>query len=43
MYYEGVDCVGTANDVFKVVAPPVRWYSVRTAASVLDLAGSSLR
>ena len=27
---EGVDCVGTA-DVFKVVAPPVRWYSVTTA------------
>ena len=22
---QGVDYVGTANDVFKVVAPPVRW------------------
>ena len=26
---QGVDYVGTANDVFKVVSPTLPWYSVR--------------
>ena len=33
---QGVDCVGTADAVFKVVAPPVRRYSVRIGGSVLS-------
>ena len=33
-----VDYVGTANDAFTVVSPPVRRYSVRIGGSVLSLA-----
>ena len=32
----GVECVGTTNDVFKVVSPPVRRSSVRIGGSVLS-------
>ena len=40
---QGVDCVGTSNDVFEVVSSPVRRYSVRIGGSVLPSVPSSLQ
>ena len=36
-YDQAVHCVGTANDISKVVSPPMRRYSVRIGGSALSL------